>query len=283
MRWKIEHSLNYTYSQPVVLDTQVIHLRPRNTVRQRVVSFKLDIHPRPSFRTNHVDAENNAVTTAWFQGEHGGLELAASSRVETYDINPYDFILTDPAMTQVPFSYPEPERSLLALYIPCEEKVSAVLSDFLKPILITAKYETVPFLMNLTNQVYGGFKRRERKHGDPWEPAHTIEKGRGACRDLAWLFVNACRCLGLAARFVSGYYAPFNSRKKPELHAWAEVFLPGAGWIGFDPSLGLAVSERHIALAASYDPNLTLPTGGAFWGRDVSSRLDASIEIRPVK
>jgi transglutaminase-like putative cysteine protease len=132
----------------------------------------------------------------------------------------------------------------------------------------------------MVTYIFNRFRREERKHGHPWNPEKTLQKGKGACRDFAWLYVVSCRSLGLAARFVSGYHLPFNPREKPELHAWADVFLPGAGWIGFDPSLGLAVSSRHVSLAASYDPLLTLPTSGKFWGKDSKSNLKVAISIR---
>jgi len=282
MRWRIEHTITYHYSRPVALDSQTIRLRPRLDTRQQVLQFDLNIRPTPSFLTHHSDIENNVLTTAWFQGAHPEMEIAVRSEVELTEHEPYDFILTEPAMTKLPPTYPQPLMSLLSVYTRLDKEVSPRLDDFLKPVLLEAKNETVPFLNGLTTGIFKRFKRKERQDGSPWAPEKTLEKGRGACRDLAWLYVVACRSLGLAARFVSGYHVPFNPRKKPELHAWAEVFLPGAGWVGFDPSLGLAVSERYIAIAASYDPALTLPTGGTFWGKDVKSALKAAITIDPM-
>jgi len=282
MRWKIEHTLIYRYSQPVAIDPQTIRLRPRPDTRQQVLQFDLDILPSPSFLTHYSDIENNALTTAWFNGLHEKLQITACSEVELIDHDPYDFILTEPAMAQLPLIYKEPLISLLGVYTVLDKEVSPTLNDFLKPVLIQAKYETIPFLNGLATHIFNGFTRKGREDGNPWAPEETLKKGKGACRDLAWLYVVACRSLGLAARFVSGYHVPFNPRKKPELHAWAEVFLPGAGWVGFDPSLGLAVSDRYIALAASYDPILTLPTSGTFWGKDVKSVLKASITIKSI-
>jgi transglutaminase-like putative cysteine protease len=282
MRWKIEHTLTYHYSKPVALDVQTIRLKPRLDSRQQVLKFELNIRPTPSFLTHYSDIENNMLTTAWFQGAHPEMEIAARSEVELSDRDPYDFILTEPAMTQLPLTYPEPLVSLLGVYTSLDKELSPTLNDFLKPVLLEAKNETVLFLNGLAVSIFKRFKRRERKNDNPWAPEKTLEKGQGACRDLAWLYVVACRSLGLAARFVSGYHVPFNPRKNPELHAWAEVFLPGAGWVGFDPGFGAAVSERYIAIAASYDPALTLPTDGTFWGTGVKSVLKAAITIEPV-
>jgi transglutaminase-like putative cysteine protease len=280
MRWRIEHAITYHYSRPVVLDSQTIRLRPRLDARQQVLQFELNIQPSPSFLTHYSDIENNALTTTWFEGLHKNLQIVAYSEVELSDHKPYDFILTEPDMTQLPLVYPEPLIPLVGVYTTLNNKeVSPSLNDFLKLVLLQAKYETVPFLNGLLTHIFKRFKREGREEGDPWAPEKTLKRRKGACRDLAWLYVVACRSLGLAARFVSGYHVPFSPRKKPELHAWAEVFLPGAGWVGFDPSLGLAVSDRYIALAASYDPALTLPTSGTFWGKGVKSVLKASINI----
>lgn len=280
MRWRIEHALTYRYSKPVALDAQTIRLRPRPETRQQILRFKLNIRPKPSFLTHHSDIENNILTTAWFEGTHPELQITASSEVELTDHNPYDFILTEPAVTKLPVSYPD--MPSLSIYTSLGEEPSPILNDFLKPVLLEAKNETVSFLNGLRTHIFERLKRKERRDGNPWAPEKTLEKGYGACRDLAWLYVVACRCQGLAARFVSGYHVPFNPRKKPELHAWAEVFLPGAGWVGFDPSLGLAVAKRYIAIAASYDPTLTLPTSGSFWGTGVKSLLKTAITIAPV-
>ena len=283
MRWAIEHTLSYHYSQPVTLDPQTIRLRARPDTRQQVLKFNLDITPSPSFITNHTDNENNVLSTAWFQGNHEELHISARSEVETIDHDPYDFILTEPAMTQLPLNYPEPVKSLFSVYINPDKKLSQTLKNFLKPVLIQAKYMTVPFLSGLVTHIFKSLKKADRKHGNPWSPEKTLREGKGACRDFAWLYVASCRSLGLAARFVSGYHFPFNPKKKPELHAWAEVFLPGAGWLGFDPNLGLAISARHVTIAASYDPTLTLPTSGKYWGKDTKSDLITSISIRTLK
>jgi len=279
MHWIIEHTLKYRYSKPTALDAQTIRLQPKNDSRQHLLKFDLDIQPAPAFLTNHIDIENNAVSTAWFKGTYSELQITASSEVELNDYNPFDFIITEPSLTQIPVSYPASYIPLIEAYASTLKTNSPILDTFLKSVLEQANNETIPFLSGLVSHIFNHFKRRERKDGDPWPPEKTIEQGRGACRDLAWLFIAACRSLGLASRFVSGYHVPFNVRKKPELHAWAEIFLPGAGWIGFDPSLGLMVAERYIVISTSYDPALTMPTSGTFWGKGTKTKLETSITI----
>jgi transglutaminase-like putative cysteine protease len=283
MKWRIEHSLCYQYPQPVVLDAQSILLRPRADFRQQVRHFELGIRPLPSFKTDYTNSENNALTTAWFQGKQETLEILARSDVETFEGNPYDFILIEPEMTQLPLTYQEPDRSLLNMYTNLDRKISPILDGFLKPVLNETRYETLPFLNRLATHISGSSKRKYRRHGEPRPPEETIQKGEGACRDYAWLYIVACRSLGLAARFVSGYYVPLKQRQKPELHSWVEVFLPGAGWIGFDPSLGLAVTNRHIVLAASYDPSRTIPVTGRFGSAKATSKLKTALTINPIE
>jgi len=283
MHLKIEHTLSYHYSPPVTLDMQIIRLRPRPDTRQQVLKFNLDIMPSPSFITHHTDPENNALVTAWFEGTQEELHISTNSEVVTDERNPYDFVITDPEMNHLPLVYREPSRTLLGLYTINQKESDQTLSDFLKPILVQAKYETVPFLSELVTYISKAFKKADRNYGNPWSPEKTLREGRGACRDLAWLYITSCRSLGLAARFVSGYHLPFNPRKKPELHAWCEVFLPGAGWIGFDPILGIAVWGRYVAIATSYDPVMTLPTGGTFWGKGIKSDLKTSIVMRSLE
>jgi len=262
---------------------QIIRLRPRSDTRQQVLNFDLAIMPSPSFITHHTDTENNALVTAWFKGTQEELYISANSEVVTEDRNPYDFIITESEMNHLPLVYQEPARTSLALYTTNRRKNNQILREFLKPILVQAKYETVPFLSELATYISKTFKKVDRKYGNPWSPEKTIKEGKGACRDLAWLYIVSCRSLGLATRFVSGYYLPINPRKKPELHAWCEVFLPGAGWLGLDPNLGTAVSERHVAIATSYDPVMTLPTSGTFWGKGTKSNLKTSIVMQPIK
>ena len=283
MHLKIEHTISYRYSPPVTLGVQTVRLHPLPNTRQQVLYFDLEITPSPSFTTNHTDAENNPLKTAWFEGNHELINITASSEVITENRNPFDFIITESDLNHLPLSYPEPDATLLALYKKSQKEDDQIVSDFLKPILVQVRNETVPFLNELVVHISKTFKKADRKYGNPWTPEKTIVEGRGACRDLAWLFITCCRSLGLAARFVSGYHLPFNVRKRPELHAWCEIYLPGAGWLGFDPNLGIAISERHVAIAASFNPTMTLPTSGIFWGKGIKAELDTTISMQAIK
>jgi transglutaminase-like putative cysteine protease len=136
-------------------------------------------------------------------------------------------------------------------------------------------------MMHLADTIHHGFHHVGRPDGDPQTPAETLAGRTGACRDTAMLYVEACRSLGMAARFVSGYsmhHPPEVSEH--ELHAWAEVYLPGGGWRGYDPSLGLAVADGHVVLAAAPDHRLAAPVSGRYRGTGVASTMRYTVELR---
>jgi transglutaminase-like putative cysteine protease len=150
---------------------------------------------------------------------------------------------------------------------------------FAKSIAGQSEHQTLRFLTGLNSEIYGSFRQVIREHGGPRRAEETLALKEGSCRDLTMLFVEACRCLGIAARFVSGYHSEAPKEGPRYLHAWAEVYLPGAGWRGYDPSHALAVAEHHVAVAAAATPQLAAPVSGAVRGDDVTSSLEANIEI----
>ncbi|MBM3277498.1 MAG: transglutaminase family protein [Candidatus Handelsmanbacteria bacterium] len=137
--------------------------------------------------------------------------------------------------------------------------------------------DTLRFLRSLNTHLHQHWGQLFRADGDPWHPERTLLERQGACRDLAVLFMAACRCQGLPARFVSGYQADAPLEEAHQLHAWAEVYLPGAGWRGYDPAQGLTVAERHVALAAGPTYELGRPTEGTFRCTGALSTLKAQI------
>jgi transglutaminase-like putative cysteine protease len=141
--------------------------------------------------------------------------------------------------------------------------------------------DTAAFLIALADTIHHGFHHVGRPEGDPLEPEQTLAGRTGACRDTAMLYVAACRSLGLAARFVSGYsmhHPPEVSEH--ELHAWAEVYVPGGGWRAYDPSLGLAVADGHVVLATAPDHRLAAPVSGSYRGTGVASRLEYRVVLK---
>ena len=165
----------------------------------------------------------------------------------------------------------ETNKGVVALY--------AELDDKAEQLRQAARGEVVPFLTRLTETIYNRFRVIHREKGSPWPPATTIEQRQGACRDLAVLFIDICRVVGLAARFVSGYQEGDDDQEKRYLHAWAEVYLPGAGWRGFDPTHGLAVSDRHVAIAAAAEPQNAAPVAATYRGSNVEAELFAEVKM----
>ncbi len=278
MRFEVSHTTEYEYSRAVVLDPMTIRLRPREDIHQRLVRFDLSIEPEPAGRNDVVDAEGNAVTRVWFTGKANLFTLKSSFAVETVGPDPFGVVILDPAATRLPASYPEGELPSLARFR--SATVDGAVSAFARDVAEEAGHDVFRFLLALADRMAGGFERVVRDEGEPWDAPRTLERRAGSCRDYATLFIAACRAQGLAARFVSGYQrGDDDADQERYLHAWAEVYVSEAGWLGYDPGSGLAVTDDHIPVAAAPEPLAAAPTSGAFWGTGVRSTLRTSLRI----
>jgi transglutaminase-like putative cysteine protease len=280
MLFTIEHTTEYRFTRPVFFEPHQLRFCPRSDGSQRVVRFELHIEPTPAGMTHSLDADGNIVTVAWFHELHDRMMLRASSEVETLRENPYDYLVT-PLNQRLPIGYQPWEAALLGpalrrSAVPIRIDPARELAEQMRE---AARGEVVPFLTRLTETIPHRFKVVHRDQGTPWPPATTIEQRQGACRDLAVLWIDICRAVGLAARFVSGYQEGDRDQDKRYMHAWAEVYLPGAGWRGFDPTHGLAVSDRHVAIAASADPQHAAPVTATYRGNNVEAELSANVQI----
>src|SRR5262245_3348355 len=280
MLFTIDHTTEYRFTRPVFFEPHQLRFCPRSDGAQRLTRFDLHIEPTPAGITQSLDAEGNIVTLAWFNELHDRMVLRATSEVETLRENPYDYLVT-PLNQRLPIGYQPWEAALLGPSL----KRSAVpihvdpARDLGEQLREASRGEVVPFLARLTETICHRFKVVHRESGSPWPPATTIEQRQGACRDLAVLWIDICRSVGLAARFVSGYQEGDADQDKRYLHAWAEVYLPGAGWRGFDPTHGLAVADRHVAVAASADPQHAAPISATFRGNNVEAEMSADVVI----
>jgi transglutaminase-like putative cysteine protease len=239
----------------------------------------LQIEPQPAGTTQALDVDGNLTTVAWFNEVHDRMTLRALMEVETVRENPYDFLIAT-GNQRLPIGYQPWEIALLGpalkrSAVPIHVDPARELAEQLRE---ASRGEVVPFLSRLTETISHRFKVVHREEGAPWPPVTTIEQRRGACRDLAVLWIDICRSVGLAARFVSGYHEG-DSGHKHFLHAWAEVYLPGAGWRGFDPTNGLAVSDRHVVVAASAQPQHAAPVTATYRGGNVEAELYADVQI----
>lgn len=261
MYFSICHQLIYRYSEPVCLLPHWVRLRPRCDLGQRLVQSSLEVSPPAQHQTNCVDLEGNALIQLTFDAPTTQLTIMATSQVETLRDNPFAFLL-EPWATQLPLDYPSSLRSQLSPYLdgPLDPEAVRLGQD----LAIATDHNVLNFLAQLNQTLYAECSYQLRETGAPWPPGVTWRKKSGSCRDVAVLFMAVCRAMGLAARFVSGYQAGDTDTEHRHLHAWAEVYLPGAGWRGYDPTHGLAVTAGHVALVATVDPAYGAAVSGGF-------------------
>ncbi|GAA4405421.1 transglutaminase family protein [Nibrella viscosa] len=272
---EVKHQLQYTYDQSVTLNPHTLYLYPRTFPYQRLVEYRLLIDPVPVKIVRNIDVEGNIQQLLYFSGLTRHLNITAEMQLESDEFNSLDFVLFPFETQRVPFRYPDPVHQLLLPYL-VRDGVTEPIEHWARQQAAAANWQTVAFLTYL-NQTIRQFKYEIREDGAPYPPEQTLINRSGSCRDYATLFMAACRSLGLAARFVSGYLYG-SHQQEHELHAWAEVYLPGAGWRGFDPTENLVVVNQHIFLASSARPELTAPVTGTFVGK-AQSALSANVDI----
>lgn len=279
MLFEITHHTRYHYSQPVFLEPFIVRLRPRCDASQTLRSYRIEVTPTPHGMTHCSNLFGNNTETMWFNGLHENLVIDVHTQVETHHGNPFDFIVTDPAALTLPLVYELQLAQVLDIYR-YRESDDPLLAAFAQEMMRAAKHATLPFLTLLAEEIYQRLTYMLRELGDPWTPAETLKQGKGSCRDFAILFIDVCRSVGIAARFVSGYCIG-DAAAGGDMHAWAEVYLPGSGWRGFDPSRGLSVNDDYVAVAAGQISREAAPTFGSYRGEAVSS-MDAEILMRVV-
>lgn len=264
MNLTIHHQLSYEYSDAVYLEPQLLHLHPLLGPYLHLQHYELEILPKPTQLSQMLDAENNTQHIAFFAETTRIFSVRASMSVQTLLENPFAFVLYPFDCQRLPFEYPKWARHILAPYL-ATEGLSPAISQLARQIASEAKWETLHFFTQLNAFIRNNFAYEVREEGPPMTPEHTLLNRVGSCRDYVVLFMAVCRALGIAARFVSGYY--FGAPNEPQyLHAWAEVYLPGAGWRGFDPTQNCLAADTHVPLAASSMPERVTPVWGTFRG-----------------
>lgn len=251
MRFSVVHTTRYRYDAPVFLEPHTFRLCPRQDGAQRVLQYDLSLSPAPAGRADGLDQDGNVITQAWFTGQLGSLEVRSAFEVETLRANPFDFLLA---------------RQDRVLPGGSSNDLPASIREFAESLAAAANQQTMPFLAALNQAIFTSMRQIVRRDGAPNAPEATLAAQEGSCRDLAVLFCAACRATGVTARFVSGYEREASLEENGEMHAWAEVYLQGGGWRGYDPSRGLAVADSHVAVAAAVDPRLAAPVTGTYRG-----------------
>ncbi len=260
------------------MEPMTVRLRPRSDCWQKLHQFKMELDPSPEGKTELVDLDGTSSTFLWFSNTHPNLNITTTSWVETLRENPFDYILRDPEFIELPVRLSNDYQFPLEPYLH-RNAPSATVDDFAKKISQEVNHNTVSFLSTLCSQIHEIMDIILRLTGDPMSPEELLITKKGACRDLTVLFIDACRSLGLPARYTSGYYYGDEEFSNRELHAWAEVYLPGGGWRGYDPSIGLVVSNQHVAVASAPTWILTTPTTGNYRGTGADSSLDFEIQM----
>ncbi|MFQ3584685.1 MAG: transglutaminase family protein [Cyanobacteriota bacterium] len=289
MQIQIRHLIEYRYSRPAQLEPHTVRLRPRCDGIQNLLAFDLQVDPPPIGQSPLVDLEGNATDQVWFGDPTEHLRIQTQATVQTLRHNPFDYLLFDWA-THLPIDYPRSLAAQLQPYL--TPQADASLQTLAWELWDQVHGESTAFLQALNQRIHTECRYILREKGDPWPAGLTWQRKTGSCRDLALLYMEVCRTVGLAARFVSGYQVNGPELAEEEgnetesdpvvhhhLHAWAEVYLPGAGWRGFDPTQGLAVADRHVALAASAHPSGATPIRGHWLGRGIQSNLHYSIGL----
>lgn len=267
----LNHVTHYRYDRPVTLGPQIIRLRPAPHCRAGINSYSLKVSPPEHFVNWQQDPSGNWLARFVFPEPVTEFRIEVDLVTELSIINPFDFFVEADAEI-FPFAYPDELRAELAPYL-VTEPAGPLLEAYLKTIP-REPTNTVNFIVDLNARLAGAIAYGIRMEPGVQEPEHTLEIKSGSCRDTSWLLVQILRHLGFASRFVSGYLIQMKADIDPlegprgtdkdftDLHAWAEVYIPGAGWIGLDPTSGLLTGEGHLPLAATPHYRSAAPVSG---------------------
>lgn len=273
---KIKHLLTYYYSAAVNLEPHVLYLHPRKSSLLTINSFTLDINPKPVQISKNLDPEGNIQNILFFKEPTDFLKIEMNAVVETTEFNPFDFVYFPFESKTLPLNYTHSYQKTLSPYLG-QEGVSTLVEQTARQIASQVKWNTSSFLSELNEFIFKQFAYEIREEGAPNSAEYTLVNRKGSCRDYAVLFSAMCRALGLATRFVSGYYvgiAPVDvPNQTHHLHAWVEVYLPGGGWRGYDPTQHEVVAGNHIPLAASCLPEEITPVFGSYRGSATSELI----------
>lgn len=265
-RLKIVHRTYYNFSGLVNLGPHRLLIRPRTGPEVRIESSTLDISPTATLHWQR-DAHDNSVAIATFTTPTMQLAILSEVVVQHYNEAPLDFLVADHAV-HYPFAYDAEERVVLQPYLQQPADGDGALRSWAAQFWHPGEsVQTYALLERLLLGIHQSFAYQSREEPGVQSITETLGRGRGSCRDFAHLFMSAARSLGLAARFVSGYLnAPNSAHDYGATHAWSEVYLPGAGWKGFDPTIGEIASNKHIAVAVAQRPDAVPPVSGSFFG-----------------
>ena len=278
MKLAVDYRAEYRYERKVGLSPHVVRLFPRDALQARVVTMDFATNASGAIHWRH-DLFDNVVAQCFYPREEDHLLYTLRAEIAVEVRNPFGFLLDSRALAW-PAKYTGRERALLASFLTTGEK-----TDFPPALRPMPGREMVGALTAMNQWIHANIAYERREDGDAHAPADTLRLSRGACRDTAVLLAAALRAAGQAARLVSGYLwesASHPSERKADsaLHAWTEVFLPGAGWVGLDPSNGVLVDHHYLATAVGLSSADIAPVSVLYFGKEaVPGKLIASLGI----
>ncbi len=290
----LEHRTSYTFDRLVEVFPHVVRLRPAPHSRTPIEAYSLQVEPAGHFVNWQQDAFGNFLARLVFPDRVRNLTVTVGLIADMKVVNPFDFFIEDWA-ERIGFEYPKALAEDLEPYLrPVDETDGGsgpgdLTREWVRNFSVAPDIRTIDFLVALNRAVNADVGYSVRMEPGVQTPEETLVSGQGSCRDSGWLLVQLCRHLGLAARFVSGYLLQLTADQKaidgpsgPEvdftdLHAWTEVYLPGAGWVGLDPTSGLLAGEGHIPLAATPAPKSAAPITGTHEAAEVTFSHDMQI------
>ncbi len=277
----IQHTTKYSYPEEVEFCRHRLFLRPREGHDIRVASSKLNITPASKIKW-YRDLNGNSVADVQFTAKASELLIQSEVVIEHYDEAPYDFIIEDSAVNY-PFHFRPFERLDLTPDVsPCYPNDQELVGEWVSQFWQTGQTTSTYALLDRMNKAIAQtFEYQMREEPGVQRPEETLNLAKGSCRDYATLMIEACRYLGIPARFVSGYLnCPDSVRGHGATHAWTEIYLPGAGWKGFDSTGGTVTGPDHIAIAVARHPEAIPPVSGSYKSRNgVKSSMQVSVNV----
>lgn len=277
MNISVTYRAEYRYERRVSLSPQIVRLFPRDALQAKVSSHRFATNGTGSVHWRH-DLFDNVVAQCFYPREEDRLIFDFDAQIAVEERNPFGFLLDSRAL-HWPVEYDARERAVLAAFmIPTAEDFPAALRPM-------SGSETVGALVAMNQWIHANIAYERREEGEAFAPSETLRLRRGACRDTAVLLSAALRAQGLAARLVGGYLwesasEPSDRKAENSLHAWTEVYLPGAGWVGMDPSNGVLADHHYIPTAVGIAPSDISPVAGLYFSdRGVPGALVTSLRI----
>jgi transglutaminase-like putative cysteine protease len=278
----VQHSTVYRYREPVVLGEHRMMFRPRESHDLRLIQTHLQITPQPAQLRWLHDLFDNSVAVATFEGTSAELTFESVVTLEHYEYTPLEYPLEDSAQ-MYPFRYPDADSPNLQQALAPHYHSASVAKWALRFLDGDTATGTMKMLRTMTSGIHEGFKYTTRDEKGVQSPHETLLTRSGSCRDFAVLMMEAARSLGIAARFVSGYiFTPDDSGLAGggATHAWMQAYLPGAGWIDFDPTNSIIGNRNLIRVAVAWSPEHVLPLWGTYAGpRDSFIGMDVTVRV----